>query len=439
MTSKTHSVYPSCATRAGSVWIAIQDSLATGDYGFLDDNHDNSADNSKDYRVDGRVWNNQYWIEGDLSSPMIRSEDMDARKLMEACLEAVNLWFHPLYHYYLKCNSDDQHTDFQECKPEQNEYEQMVCTWRTEENKLCDEYDACIAGAQAKCGAGAATCTQVGNKILARKADYETGQRIVCLLSVLIGKVGEEGGVGDQGNATNANYDKAEEFARKREYLESCKNKKTNDNPRVNRFYARKVISDSTLAVDSTIGVYSDTEADKVGDYTLVQEDMDILEECMTRVCGYHSLTTVAGATNIGGSLNHAVSNASVDDLDNTLAALNATRSTSAETTSTDTDAIDGKTVSTASCTIDTEQWEMLIPCGENPPRVPEYPYSFCKVVDSSVTACSRSLLFFSSCSSISRPSPLGARPPTFSSGPGSSCWAPLGCSPREASWGLLR
>merc|ERR1712066_962498 len=146
---------------------------------------------------------------------------------------------------------------------------------------------------------GAATCTQVGNKILARKADYETGQRIVCLLSVLIGKVGEEGGVGDQGNATNANYDKAEEFARKREYLESCKNKKTNDNTRVNRFYARKVISE-TKSLGDTVGVYSDTEADKVGDYTLVQEDMDILEECMTRVCGYHSLTTVTGATNIG-------------------------------------------------------------------------------------------------------------------------------------------
>lgn len=373
-TGETHSVYPSCATKAGSIWIAIQQSLATSSHSFLNTNDGN-------YRVDGRVWMDKFWVEGDLSSPMIRSEDMDARGVMEACLEAVNLWFHPLYHYYLKCNADQEHTNYKECLTEQNDYEKMVCSWRSKENEKCDEYDKCIADAVAKCSVTASgsdhTCSHVDTKILARKADYETGQRIVCLLDVLIGKVGEEGGVGTSGDAATASYDNATAFARKREYLESCKNKQTNNNDDVNRFYARKVADKN---VDDVIRVYGSTlagyTADGPADYTLTTADKAIKQECMTRVCGYHSLVDNAGATNLD-PLNHKVLGDNLDNLDDTLARQNATRRTS-ETASVQ----GGATETNADCTIDTEQWEMLIPCGSNPPLGKEYPKTFCLVVE---------------------------------------------------------
>jgi len=312
---------------------------------------------------------------------MIRSEDMEARGVMEACLEAVNLWFHPLYHYYLKCNADREHTNWKECKQEQNDYEEMLCTWRSKENEKCDLYDKCIADAKDKCSVKADgsdhTCSHVATKILARKADYETGQRIVCLLDVLIGKVGEEGGVGDSGNATNANYGKATDFARKREYLESCKNKQTNNNDRVNRFYARKV---ANKKAGETIQVYG---TDSAVPYTLIADDKAIKQECMTRVCGYHSLIDDAGATNLA-TQNHKVLNTSVTSLDDTLALQNATRRTSVETSD---DGAAGTTETNADCTIDTEQWEMLIPCGTNPPTAKEYPKTFCLVVEADATA----------------------------------------------------
>merc|ERR1712151_280941 len=163
----TQSVCPACATQAGSIWKKM------------------TTTKGAQTKVDGRKYSN--WDEGDLSKQMIMAEDVEAREVMEACLEAVNGWFHPLYHYYIKCTHTHFHSEFQACRQKQNEYEEQACAWRTKENEYCDDYKNCIETEKRACRQGSELCTSLETKVLARKADYETGQRIVCLLAVLIG------------------------------------------------------------------------------------------------------------------------------------------------------------------------------------------------------------------------------------------------------------
>jgi len=191
------------------------------------------------YRVDGRQHTN--WAEGDLSKQMVMAEDAEARKTMEVCLEAVNHWFQPIYHYYVQCTHNDFHTYHEACKPDQNKYEEQACLWRETEDSYCDDYKECIETEAAACTEGE-FCQSLEVKVKARKADYETGQRIICLLAVLISDDETEAGRVDGEDVVDADgfhytdadgnrvkRDEAVIYASKKERLVECKDKQNND------------------------------------------------------------------------------------------------------------------------------------------------------------------------------------------------------------------
>lgn len=216
------SLYPECATSSGSAWKKIVQAVSS----------DCSA-----FRVDGRKYTN--WDEGDLSKQMVMAEDAEARKVMEVCLEAVNHWFHPLYHYYVQCTHNDFHTYHEACKPDQNKYEEQACQWRTTEDQYCDDYKECIETEARACTEGE-FCNSLDVKVKARKADYETGQRIICLLAVLVSddttEAGREGDVTDadgfhytDADGNRVKRDEAVIYSSKKERLQECKDKENND------------------------------------------------------------------------------------------------------------------------------------------------------------------------------------------------------------------
>lgn len=189
-------------------------------------------------------------------------------------------------------------------------------------------------------------------KILARKADYETGQRIVCLLDVLIGLTDEDGGVGSAANttgavdtATGSNKTKAADFATKKARLEACKTKGTNNVDSINRFYRRDA---AVVAVGSSLTTWNES-AQASQTVSVTQTMLDIKAECNIRHDRY---ATQSDDT--------TVRNGTVGELDADLQLQNATQRQ-------------------GDCSIDTEQWELVIKCGQAPP-VKRYPATFCVV-----------------------------------------------------------
>lgn len=279
---KYMSLYPECATSSGSAWKKIVQPVSCDADPLV-------------YRVDGRRYTN--WDEGDLSKQMVMAEDAEARKVMEVCLEAVNHWFQPIYHYYVQCTHNDFHTYHEACKPDQNKYEEQACLWRETEDSYCDDYKDCIETEAHACTEGE-FCESLEVKVKARKADYETGQRIICLLAVLISDDETEAGrevdaAGDPSDLTDADgfhftdangnrvrRDEAVIYSSKRERLDECKNKQNNDDGPENPH---------TRANADMACIPRKNSAFLEGDYTLVTGDSTV--------------TSAAGHLNDGNSV----------------------------------------------------------------------------------------------------------------------------------------
>lgn len=342
---KKASVYPTCATESGSLWKTVT-----------------SAEDVFYWRVDGRKHDN--WLEGDLSKQMIMAEDQEARKVMEVCLEAVNVWFHPLYHYYIKCTHNDFHSDFETCKDEQNAYETQTCAWREQEDKFCDEYDKCIEDQCDECSQpDSQLCASVATKVAARKADYETGQRIICLLSVLIDAEGCSGDFckdqqteeyvdanGETKVRKIAGVDAAATtYANKTVRLTNCKNKATNENANVYRELTNN--------------------------------------ECITRKTtafqdNYKLLTYSGSGISAVNSSGDSVASSSAGAIETTEVGI--TDGSDFQTLDSTLDNEANAENGSPNCVIDTEQWDLQCDKGQNPPPCPvaKYPYSFCVVQD---------------------------------------------------------
>jgi len=353
VTSQTEgtSVYPVCATEAGSLWRKVTSS---------------ESDQEVYWRVDGRKYDN--WLEGDLSKQMIMAEDKEARDVMEVCLEAVNLWFHPLYHYYIKCTHNDFHSDFETCKDEQNAYEKQACAWREQEDKFCDEYEDCIDDQCSECSRpDSELCSSIATKVAARKADYETGQRIICLLSVLIDEHGCSGDFcKDQqtdadGNKIAAVDAAATTYANKTVRLQKCKDKGTNDND------AYRYLNAGPAGVAA-----------------------GLLPECIPRrgevFADNYKLLTNNVSVNAVDSAGNSVEASAAGAIETvTVGVTDGATANSLDST------LDAEKNSEASfmsnnCVIDTEQWDLKCDRGGGPTPCPEakYPYTFC-VVDNKI------------------------------------------------------
>lgn len=105
--------------------------------------------------------------------------------VMEQCLENMRTWDSGLYPLYDKCDGDQQDCDElnAECDTLQTAFEVQYCSYAVEYYVLCTSLSTCWAAAEDTC---IATCDNIAKSVKARKADNETGDRIICLLDVLL-------------------------------------------------------------------------------------------------------------------------------------------------------------------------------------------------------------------------------------------------------------
>lgn len=101
---------------------------------------------------------------------------------MEECLEAFKTWVDSLYLFYVPCHRIDDPCA-EDCIADQHEFEIVHCEWGEVRKSSCSAYNSCLKNREADC---AGVCSDVEIRSNARKADNETGERIKCLLNVLI-------------------------------------------------------------------------------------------------------------------------------------------------------------------------------------------------------------------------------------------------------------
>lgn len=105
--------------------------------------------------------------------------------VMEQCLERMKVWDGLLYPLYDACDGHQQNCDQKnaECDTLQTAFEVQYCSYAVEYYVLCTSLSTCWAAAENTC---VSTCNNIAISVKARKADNETGDRIVCLLDVLL-------------------------------------------------------------------------------------------------------------------------------------------------------------------------------------------------------------------------------------------------------------
>jgi len=115
---------------------------------------------------------------------------------MENCLFKTKAWLEGLYGKYRDCmsadsdkNSKDRCTEEKAtCDHKQHDFEIARCWWAVDHDYHCSTYVTCVTNKfkDNKCNT---LCRDVRAITLRNKADYETGERIQCLLEALFGSV----------------------------------------------------------------------------------------------------------------------------------------------------------------------------------------------------------------------------------------------------------
>lgn len=125
----------------------------------------------------------------DLDPDFIRATEEEKRQTMESCLREVYDWHNPLYEQYLKCkNNVSCCVEPQEaCNNMQRNFEVAHCIGHDYLEDHCKGHRTCWEHEEAECST---TCSDVLNGVELRKAENETGERIVCLLDVLLNDTG---------------------------------------------------------------------------------------------------------------------------------------------------------------------------------------------------------------------------------------------------------
>jgi len=93
-----------------------------------------------------------------------------------------------LWYKYLACKREKETCDNKgdECKAKQLLFETRICHQDWYQRGHCDAHRICRNSEQAHCEC---TCSEIETRITGRKADNETGERLVCLLESMFGKL----------------------------------------------------------------------------------------------------------------------------------------------------------------------------------------------------------------------------------------------------------
>lgn len=119
-----------------------------------------------------------------LTADFVSTSDAKQLTEMEACLEAMNEWLPPMYAKYAACTqTQDQHSNWTgECNRKQTTFETAFCIYSLKLQDACDYQSSCR---QRTIAASSKTYASVKVSEAARKADFETGSRILCLFGVI--------------------------------------------------------------------------------------------------------------------------------------------------------------------------------------------------------------------------------------------------------------
>lgn len=123
-------------------------------------------------------------LTGHLSDAYIQADQDDGTLLddMETCLDLTKTWHSALYQKFIECKRPPCVVTPLRCEINQTDFEATHCESKLAQNNLCEQFKSCVQQKEAICNH---VCENVAIDVGARKADYETGQRIKCLLLVL--------------------------------------------------------------------------------------------------------------------------------------------------------------------------------------------------------------------------------------------------------------
>jgi len=118
---------------------------------------------------------------------------------MENCLFKTKAWLEGLYGKYKKCKDqgtaegtgrakDDCTNQKVDCDTAQHDFEIARCWWAVDHDYHCTAYVGCVES-ELKDNSCNTLCRDVREITLRNKADYETGERIQCLLEALFGSI----------------------------------------------------------------------------------------------------------------------------------------------------------------------------------------------------------------------------------------------------------
>lgn len=143
---------------------------------------------------------------GHLDDSHISTGLTEQRTTMETCLKQMKTWFMPLFAKYLKCPVPRGGELFP-CTSHQNNFEETHCQWSGKKADTCHAYQICKNEVDADCGDS--FCSEIQVNVNARKAENETGERIICLLDVLVNS-SNTSKPGDLDTCKNKTYDTSE-------------------------------------------------------------------------------------------------------------------------------------------------------------------------------------------------------------------------------------
>jgi len=118
-----------------------------------------------------------------LTLDYIQSSDEDMTQAMESCLEDTQPWLIPLHKKYMLCKEAKEITanKTRECDAHQGTFEQVFCAYAAKLKHTCEEQESCFNNLLPQ---QETTHHEVRLSEAARKSEFETGQKIMCLFLV---------------------------------------------------------------------------------------------------------------------------------------------------------------------------------------------------------------------------------------------------------------
>jgi len=118
-----------------------------------------------------------------LDDQYIKTDIVTVREDMETCLEEVRAWFDPMWTHYSLCRRGENiGMDPELCQQEVRQWEDAVCIFQGRQEELCEYIDQCLNESVSKC---TEDTEAIDRRIISRKLDYESTQRIECLLDAV--------------------------------------------------------------------------------------------------------------------------------------------------------------------------------------------------------------------------------------------------------------